>query len=364
MRIAYLGQMADVATENGVAKKIRSQAQAWQLLGHEVRYFSLTPTTAVWPGFRELPMELVSRGRFGQRPFRSLQLTERIRAWKPDAIYFRYAYHSLGFPRLFREIPTVAEINSDDRTEYPLVLSRAKVVYHRLTRSRVLTAVGGFVAVTHELGKRFESFGQPIEVIANGITLGDFQISPPATEGAARLVFVGTAGTPWHGLERVTELAELFPEIVIDVIGGTEADWRRITASSQIPPANLHFHGALPRERYEPLLRQATAAIGSLALFKNDMEEACPLKVREYLACGLPVIAAYRDTDIAPDADYFLRLPNDRTPLAKHRDPIASWLEKWRGRRVARETVAHLDTAVKEQRRLAFLSSIAPRRAS
>jgi hypothetical protein len=40
------------------------------------------------------------------------------------------------------------------------------------------------------------------------------------------------------------------------------------------------------------------------------MSEASPLKSREYLALGLPVIGAYEDTDIPPDDPVYLQLPN------------------------------------------------------
>ena len=108
MRIAYLGQMADVSGENGISKKIAAQARSWMNASHEVRYFSLVPTITVWSGLAPLEAELVARGGFGQRMGRSLDLTRRIRAWRPDLIYFRYGYHSAGLPALFREIPTVA----------------------------------------------------------------------------------------------------------------------------------------------------------------------------------------------------------------------------------------------------------------
>ena len=358
MRIAYLGQMADVATENGISKKIRTQALRWIESGHQTRYFSLVPTTQLWPGLADIGAELVARGSAGRRMLRSLELARRVRAWRPDVIYFRYGYHSAGLRSLFREIPTVAEINSDDRTEYPLTLSRPKVLYHVLTRARVLRTAAGFVAVTRELAKRFAEFAKPIEVIANGITLDEFKPAPPVAGGQMRLTFVGTAGSPWHGLERVAELAQLFPHAGIDVVGCRPEDWRRVAPAGQSAPPAFTFHGALPRDRYEPLLRGATAALGSMALFKNQMEEACPLKVREYLALGLPVIAAYRDTDIADGADYFLRLPNDARPLAAERDRIAAWIERWRCQRVPRSAVAHLDSAPKETARLAFLARI------
>lgn len=361
MRIAYLGQMADIATENGISKKIRTQALHWSNAGHAVRYFSLVPTNAAWSGLAPLEVELQTRGRFGWRILQSLRLAHRVRAWRPDVIYFRYAYHSAGFPGLFREIPTVAEINSDDLAEYPLTLSAAKLAYHRLTRRRVLGAVSAFVPVTHELAARFAEFGHPAEVIANGIDLEAFVPTPPTdATNPPRLIFVGSAGTPWHGLERVAELVEICPGFTIDIIGCTAADCPRPTATAL--PAALRFHGPLTRTQYEPLIRTATAAIGTMALFRKRMDEACPLKVREYLALGLPVIAAYADTDIAESADYFLRLPNNATSLAAERTRILAFIDHWRGRRVPRSAVAHLDTGVKERQRLAFLARLAQKR--
>lgn len=353
MKIAYLGQMADVSCENGISKKIRSQAAAWRAQGHEVRYFALAPTDTVWRELRPFQPEVLVRGWAGQRVLQSQRLARRIRAWGPEVIYFRYAHHSAGLPPLFRAIPTVAEINSDDLTEYPLTLSASKVLYHRITRRRVLTAVTGFVAVTRELAGRFAGFGKPTEVIGNGF---DFDEQPAANPALARterprLIFVGSAGSPWHGLDRVAELAGLLPGADFDVVGCD----RPAGAS----PPNLHFHGRLTRDRYEPLLRNATAAIGTMALFKKRMDEACPLKVREYLASGLPVVAAYEDTDIAADAEFFLRLPNDARPLDGQRAQIETWLAGWRDRRVSRAAVAHLDTKVKEAKRLAFLARFA-----
>jgi glycosyltransferase involved in cell wall biosynthesis len=356
MKIAYLGQMADVSQESSIAKKIRSQSTAWIEAGHAVRYFSLVPKTTVWPGLAPVETQLIARGLPGQRLLRSHALCLAIKQWQPDVIYFRYAYHSPGLPALFRRIPAVAEINSDDTGEYALSLSAPKRIYHRLTRDRILAPLSGIVTVTRELGKRFAPFGHPCAVIGNSAALTEFSLLPPSTS-ASRLIFIGSAGSPWHGLERIAELASLFPDIGFDIVGIDARAWRTQTAQP-IPPENVTLHGFLSPSAYAPLMTGAVAAIGSLALYKNGMQEACPLKVREYLALGLPVIGACADTDIPDDADYYLRLPNNDAPLDAHRSNIAAFLEHWRGRRVPREAIAHLDTSVKETRRLAFMARV------
>lgn len=358
MKIAYLGQMADVSGETSIAKKIRGQCVAWLDAGHEVRYFSLVPSGSVWSGMAPVSVDLLVRGGLLQRMARSFRLAKRIEEWRPDVIYFRYAYHSPGLVRLFQEIPTVAEINSDDAAEYSLTLSPAKVAFHRLTRKRLLRTMSGFVAVTNELAERFAGFGKPIRVIANGIPLADFRTLPPADPASLRLVFMGSRGSPWHGLHRVAELARMIPGAIVDVIGISAVD-----APPEARSTAMCYHGALPRERYEPLLAAATAAIGTMGLYVKGMREACPLKVREYLAAGLPVIAAYHDTDVAADAAYFLQLPNSAASLESHGDRIRAFVESWRGRRVPRSAIAHLDSAGKEARRLEFIRELGGARA-
>lgn len=361
MRIAYLGQMADVSRETSIAKKIRSQSLAWIGTGHTVRYFALAPSHVVWPGLSPLETELLPAGGAPGRLLRAPALCRRIRAWQPDLIYFRYAYHAPGLPALFRDFPTVAEINSDDQREYPLTLGRLQNLYHRFTRRRVLAPVRGFVPVTRELAQRFASFGQPSLVVANSIDLDSFSTLAPAdTSAPVHLAFLGSPGTPWHGLDRLGELAALLPEATIDIIGCARSEWDPASA----PPPNLIFHGHLTRDRYQPLLQQATAALGTFGLYRKGMHEACPLKVREYLALGLPVITAYEDTDIPPDAAYCLRLPNDTASLAPHRARLVSFIDHWRSHRVPRSSISHLDTSVKETRRLAFLAAIAAGRPS
>jgi glycosyltransferase involved in cell wall biosynthesis len=359
MKIAYLGQMADVSRETSIAKKIRGQCLAWQEAGHSVRYFALTPTLTVWPGLAPVATELLAGSTPVARLLHSPALGRRIRAWQPDVIYFRYAYHSPGLPDLFREIPAVAEINSDDTMEYGLTLGPVKQLYHRLTRARVLRAVAGFVPVTEELARRFAIFSRPASVIANGVDLASFPQLPAAGPTAPRrLAFMGSPGTPWHGLDRIGALAALMPDLLFDIIGCTVDDWRVATAAASPPPANFVFHGHMVRTDYEPLLRNATAALGTFGLYRKGMDEACPLKVREYLALGLPVIGACHDTDIPEGADYYLRLPNADTPLAPHVTTIKTFLDHWSGRRVSRDAIAHLDLQVKEPRRLEFMAQV------
>ena len=91
------------------------------------------------------------------------------------------------------------------------------------------------------------------------------------------------------------------------------------------------------------------------------MREACPLKVREYLGYGLPVVVAYRDTDFSDVAPWFLlELPNAEDNAVAGVDRIRAFVDAVRGRRVTRSEVeARIGTAAKETRRLALLAAVA-----
>jgi glycosyltransferase involved in cell wall biosynthesis len=350
--------MADITTENGISKKIRMQSSAWAAAGHVVRYFAAVPRPVPWSGLAPLETDLVRRGNALARMFTSRLLCRHIDAWQPDVIYFRYAHHSPGLPRLFSRHPTIAEINSDDLQEYSLTLSAAKRFYHRMTRTRVLRQVRGLVAVTAELAERFSGFAKPAEVIGNSVEFAALpHLSAAPLDGGTRLIFVGNTGTPWHGLDRVGDLAGVLPEFEFVIVGCTAEDYLRC-ANVPVAPRNFRLLGMMSQRDYLPLFGQALAAIGTMGLYRKHMQEACPLKVREYLAVGLPVIGAYQDTDIPPDADYFLRLPNNAEPLAPWGDRIVAFLDRWRTRRVPRAAIAHLDVSVKEARRLAFMERI------
>ncbi|MDU2240723.1 MAG: glycosyltransferase [Paenibacillus sp.] len=398
MKIAYLIHWNE-GPESGVFKKIISQALSWQALGHETALFLFSrENAAAWmeaetgglPVFRE-----VYRGRLGRTP-RFKALIGQVRAWQPDVVYHRFDLYYPSLPRLLREYPSVLEINTNDVAELALEgrgLSLRRM-YHLLTRRLVLEAAGGFVFVSGELARAdgFRRYAKSYVVIGNGIPLEQFSagrvaeaeafgrvVGPgevrtvhvsaaadlPAAAGArsdeshVRFVFISSPGQAWQGLDEIARLAAVKPDWRFDIIGPERGE---LEAAGLQVPANMAFHGQLTRDRYQPLLDRADLAIGTLALYRKGMEEASPLKVREYLANGLPVIAAYRETDFPEPVPFFLELPGEPESVVRHLSAIESFARDWRGRRVDREHVRHLDVTVKEAARAAYMLRIARRR--
>ena len=95
-------------------------------------------------------------------------------------------------------------------------------------------------------------------------------------------------------------------------------------------------------------------------MHRVNLTEGSPLKSREYLAYGLPMVLAYKDTDLDDlNVEFLLKIPNTEDNILTHGKLIRDFAYKMRGKRVDREIIAPLiDTKVKEEKRLAFFKEI------
>lgn len=350
VRIAYLVHFRG-GRDTGIYRKVREHVTEWSRQGADVGLFVATDPAgeADWGEIKEAKrVELLPA-----RPLFSLVARERLaralRRWKPDVVYARHGLVYPGFVRTAMAFPTVIEVNSDDLPEFRLT-SSWRYAYGKVSRSVLLRAAAGLVFVTHELERfpSFSSFRKPSIVIGNGIDLAAFPMVPPPHNDQPNLLFIGHPRTPWHGLEHVSEIAAAFPSWRVDVVG---PDAREVAAT----PANMKFHGNLRPDDYLPLMHGADVAIGTLGLYRKRMEEASPLKLREYLARGIPSIIGYRDTDFPSPVRFLLQVPNRPDGVTASLAEISAFVERSKGARVPREFVARLDAGAKEAERLRFL---------
>jgi glycosyltransferase involved in cell wall biosynthesis len=356
MKIAYLIHWNE-GPESGVFKKICSQVNEWMKLGNEVRLFIYTSRkTNDWDlhcGQIEIVIQQYEGWRNRFSLFRNLvDLTEQ---WKPDIIYHRFDLYYPYLDRLLRKHPSVLEINSNDLAEMRL-RPGVRYWYHLLTRTRVLKVSQGFVFVSKELSeeKHYSRYAKSKIVIGNGVELDKFPPAAVPQNEQIRLVFIGSPRQSWHGTDKIVWLAKHQPSWTFDMIGID-----RLQMVEDVIPINMTFHGKLTKDQYQPIMQQADVAIGSLAMHRAMMKEASPLKVREYLAYGIPVILGYRDTDF-PDNNtpFILELPNESNNIETNMDKIKNFSIYWAGKRVKREWVQHLDTKQKEANRIAYMKSI------
>jgi glycosyltransferase involved in cell wall biosynthesis len=249
-----------------------------------------------------------------------------------------------------KRFPTIADVNSDYDKEYERVHNRFAYLFHRATKSKSFRNVTGFTTLTSELASWLEEFKKPIAVIGDGINLDQISPLPPANNSVPRLVCFASKPFPWIALDKIADLAKACPDIKIDIIGLNKSE-----AGEHDLPENVIFHGFLSEDGYYKITQEADVAIGTLGLHRIGLQEMAPLKLREYLALGLPAIIAYKDTDFLEGAPYLLQLPNNENNISPNLDQIIDFIWKWKGKRVPQELIQHVDISEKERKRLDFI---------
>lgn len=347
--------------ESGVRRLILEQAATWSRLRPDVDFGLFVRCEAgtddAWRGEPHVVAARSSSwgmpGRFLAREALSLQVAR----WRPDVIYLRHSTISPSVIGLAATFPTVLGGDLDDLEELRLQ-SPLRYRYMRLTRGWLLRYVRRIVAVTHEIARQPSIVASrlPVSVLPNSIDLESYpQLPAPANE-VPRLVFIGAPGLPWAGVDKIIRLARRFPAWRFDIVG---------TRPEEIAgaPPNVTAHGEMERASYLPLMAAADVAIGPLALHRKNLHEASALKVAEYLAYGLPVILGCPEAAFPDGAPFLLELPNTEDNVDASDAAIAAFVAAWRGRRVARDDVAPVDSAVVEGRRLELILGEARRAA-
>lgn len=364
MRIAYITLHLDASILNGgVGKKIQTQMSHWKSAGHQVHVFLHSPDNNGFPDStsfqytKKISLPLISSISKELSRMQALaNLIQAVREYNPDIIYLRYGLFCLPLQKIFTIAPVVVELNTLDQQEYRY---RGAMYYwiNRIGRQIILSRAAGLAAVSNEIAKHstIANYRKPYVVISNGIEIKNYHVLPPSENLNPHLVFIGTPGYPWHGVDKLILLAKKLPEIHFDIIGYTQKN----VQNSQIPP-NMVFHDFLKQEAFRKIFSSCDVAIGSLAMHRNHMEEASPLKVREYLAHGLPVILGYSDTDLSTkNLDFVLQIPNTEDNVKDHFIQIREFAYRMMGKRVDRNLIAPLiDQSLKEKKRLEFFAQI------
>ncbi len=356
MKIAYL-LMWDLLSNNGVTKKVKYQVDIWQAAGHEVRVFCVFPNKPQGRIPYHDNYHFFSFSEYDQfRLFEPDGLFENIARFSPDIIYLRYELWKYYLSKIIKIAPTIIELNSDDITEYRAqkgLKGFLKVYYNLLTRDLLLGGSAGLIGVTHELLRMpcNARHNKPSAIIPNGIPLCQFPLNKIKKHNSIpQLVFIGSPRQAWHGVDKILRLAEK-----------TEGRLQfHIIGLSGVGSPNVTYYGYLPQNEYEDIIRKCDIGIGTLALHRKNMLEACPLKVREYLAYGLPIIIGYQDTAFLQSGtlEWVLQLENREENVDEAVERIVDFCYKMKDKIVNHEETGFIDINYTERKRLDFFESI------
>jgi len=356
MKILYLINY-NLNENSGVVNKIKQQVIQWRK-EHEVYIVSIKNFTIYNSEFniyykeKELPRFLNKSGRvftFIKLIYSAYRLPVLIDRLNFDIIYMRYLLYMPFLRKVMKQYKVIMEINSDDILEYKLN-SKMTYYYNLITRDKTLIHINGFVCVSYELKDKFIKYGKPIRIIANGINVEEYKYYLEMKNKKPRLVFIGSPHQSWHGIDKIEKMAEYFNRFEFYIIGVSKKNTN-----------NISYLGYLPNQEATKIISKCDVGIGTLSLYKTALEEASPLKTRQYFACALPVIYAYKDSDIEGEKDFYLELENGENNMDYSQ--IENFVKKVYGESVYREkarefAVDKLDYGKKEKVRIAFFDRI------
>ena len=289
---------------------IYGMIRAWRNLGHEVlECFPLSAsadgTSATATRVRRLPLLLRNLAQiYADRPARKA-LERAQHDFQPDFIYERYALFSKCAGDIARRagIPLVIEVNSAVAHLEPEQVSAIVRPWGRKRELRTLLAAGALVTVSGVQAKRLAALGLPIErihVTHNAIDPSDYQHlstyrqrvrSSLGLDSECLFILVQSWENP-KSVKGVTEAllqaarlgAEVSSVRLLCVGGGTLLPEVQQNIAHAFPRAI--FTGPVAHEEVRHLLAAADAA-----LIPWHEAFTSPLKLFEYMAAGLPVIA-------------------------------------------------------------------------
>jgi len=235
-------------------------------------------------------------------------LRRRFEMAPPDFIYERSSLYATAGAVVARalNVPHLVELNA------PLAVEQASYRGTRLgelaaqAEQWMLTRADAVLAVSEALRDHVLGLGvEPsrVHVSPNGVDPTLFQPGPPDAAVRARLGledgpvlgFVGGL-RPWHGVEVLPELLERLArrhrKLQLLIVGEGQLRSQLEEKFGNVKSGGRAiFAGTLPHEQIAPVIRQFNVALAPYPKLDHPFYFS-PLKLFEYMACGVPVVAA------------------------------------------------------------------------
>lgn len=204
------------------------------------------------------------------------------------------------------------------------VLNPIRIFLENRNAPKVLSKSCGIIGVTEEIRQIYleKCVGEKASTtIPNGIDVDSIPFSKfqQLNQLFLNLLFVSTTFYAAHGLDRLLKGLIQYrghKTINLTLVGkiyrGEELGLLKSINNSKVI---IKYHDRLYGEELDVIFSQAHLAVSTLALFRDGLSQASPLKTREYTARGLPFIYAYDDMDLNENLDFCYKIPINTEPV-------------------------------------------------
>lgn len=250
------------------------------------------------------------------------ELTRRFESDRPDFIYERASLYATAGVSLAKRfcVPLIVELNAPLAVEQAAYRATGLGELAAQAERWTLMHADAVVVVSSPLAKHVRALGvkaRKIHVVPNGVNAKLFfpdrsadssAASEPRLSRARAKAGRGTRGVggvtlgfigglrPWHGVEVLPELLARLNKrhggvrLVIAGDGQLRGELERGFRTRGLAK-NVTFTGALAHEEMPEVIRQFDVALAPYPKHDHDFYFS-PLKLYEYMACGVPVVAS------------------------------------------------------------------------
>ncbi len=355
-RILHLSLIARIHQGTGIFQQLALEREAAHALGIRWSTEVFAPHSPGIDGIdvpNRAPQSLESTDEQSllSRSRMNVKLRRALYRWLPtvendyDIILVRYVMHDRRLSRFMRTHSPMMGLVHHAR-EVPELLGldgpigRARAAAEAVVGRQTVREADVLLAVTSEIAEyelaRVSPLQIPTMIYPNG---GPSEPSPVTDrrDEVPQFLFVASHFSPWQGLDRLLKSFQTFDgDLVLHLVGTMEdVDLRRAQSDPRII-----VHGVADQVEIRRIAEPCWAGISSLATDRQGLRVACPLKVREYFAMGLPAVGSHRE-----------ELPSDFAYYAMSAPDIASIIEKAREWRLSSRTqiAAYATSAVSKE---------------
>lgn len=147
-----------------------------------------------------------------------------------------------------------------------------------------------------------------ITVYPNGIEVNKIKIANDFREdNNINILFICSHFAAWHGLDILLDeidLSRIEKNYFIHLVGKLSED-QKLKISSLRNKERIIVHGEMKFSDYFHIASKCDVALGSLAMYRQNLHEGSTLKVREMLAMGLPVYSGHKDAAFNEEFKYY-----------------------------------------------------------